>query len=99
MLGRFKRLFSRKVAYQHTFLGDNNEPHVHAAAVLADLKRFCYAERSTAMVSPVSGVIDPVAMGMAEGRREVFNRIVGFLRLDDAAISRLKEPDIGNDND
>lgn len=87
-----KRLLSRKSAYQRTFLGDDNRPHVDAVIVLADLKRFCYIERTTAKVSMTTQSIDPLAMAFAEGRREVFMRLVGFLNLDDSTINRITEP-------
>jgi hypothetical protein len=87
-----KRLITRKQAYQRIFLGDDSSPHKDAEIVLADLKRFCYVERPTIKVT-AQQTIDPLAMAVAEGRREVFMRIVQFMRLDDATISALKEPD------
>ncbi len=93
-----KRLFSRRAAYQRTFLGDDNLPHKDGAIVLADLKRFCYVERTTAKVSLATQTIDPMAMAFAEGRREVFMRLIQFLNLDDAAIHRLTEPQQGDDH-
>ena len=65
--------------------------NVTAEIVLADLKRFCRAETSTAVVSPVSKAIDPLAMAMAEGRREVWNRIQQYLHMADREITQLKE--------
>ncbi len=97
MLARLKRLFARTTAYQRTFLGDDNKPDADAALVLADLKRFCYAERTTAKVSPTTQTIDPLAMAFAEGRREVYMRIVGFLNLDEATIRNLSEPNHEDD--
>lgn len=92
MLAHMKRLLSRTQAYQRTFLGDNGNPNADAAVVLADLKRFCYVERTTARVSPTTQTMDPLAMAFAEGRREVFMRIVSFMHLDDATIRNLTEP-------
>lgn len=53
--------------------------------VLADLARFCYATKSTFMINR-AGHADPVAMAMAEGRREVFNRIRAMLNLSDQRL-------------
>ena len=64
-----------------------------AEVVLADLKRFCRADTSTVVVSPVSKAIDPLAMAMAEGRREVWNRIQSYLHMADREITQLKEED------
>lgn len=95
----FKRLLSRRAAYQRTFLGDDNRPHMDAVIVLADLKRFCYVERTTVKVSPTTQTIDPMAMAFAEGRREVFMRLVQFLNLDDVAVHKLTEPQQGDSNE
>jgi hypothetical protein len=43
------------------------------------------------VVSPVSKAIDPLAMAMAEGRREVWNRIQQYLHMADREITQLKE--------
>ncbi len=45
------------------------------------------------VVSPVSKAVDPLAMAMAEGRREVWNRIQQHLHLPEREISQLKEND------
>lgn len=87
-----KRLTSRRAAYQRTFLGDDDKPHRDAEIVLADLRRFCYYDRTTLKVSPVTGLSDPLAMAHAEGRRETFMRIAQFMNLDDSTIQRLTEP-------
>jgi hypothetical protein len=92
MRAHLKRLLSRSTAYQRTFLGDDGKPDADAAIVLADLKRFCYVERTTAKISPTTQAMDPLAMAFAEGRREVYMRLVGFLHLDDATIRNLTEP-------
>jgi len=42
-------------------------------------------------VSPVTKTIDPMAMAMAEGRREVWNRIQQYLQMADREIAQLKE--------
>jgi hypothetical protein len=41
----------------------------------------------------VSKAIDPLAMAMAEGRREVWNRIQSYLHMADREITQLKEED------
>lgn len=92
MLAIHKRLRTRALAYKRTFMADDGKPDADAAIVLADLKRFCYAERTTAKISPTTQAMDPLAMAFAEGRREVFLRLQGFLNLDEAAIHNLTEP-------
>ena len=43
------------------------------------------------MISRGSGVVDPIATGVAIGRQEVFMRIITTLDIDDAQLLRLKE--------
>ena len=57
--------------------------------VLADLRKFCRVDKSTAHVA--NGSIDPVMMALLEGRREVFMRILSYLNTDEAEIIKLKE--------
>lgn len=56
------------------------------AIVLRDLARICYANKTTASK-------DPVAMGVAEGRRQVLMHIQQMLRLTDAEVHRLSNPE------
>ena len=89
-----ERIFNRKRSYQRTFLNQDGIPHPDAEIVLADLKRFCRANSTTAMVSPISKTVDPLAMAMAEGRREVWNRLMAHLYLEDKIVMDLKEPEV-----
>ena len=87
----WQRLFKRRQCYRRLFLDGDGKANPSAEIVLADLKRFCRAETSTAVVSPVSKAIDPLAMAMAEGRREVWNRIQSYLHMADREITQLNE--------
>lgn len=63
-----------------------------AEIALLDLAHFCRLDRSTAVISPVTKSIDPLAMAMAEGRREVGLRIVQMLGITPQQLANLKEP-------
>ena len=89
------RILGRKRAYRRLFLDAEGQIGPDAEIVLADLKRFCRAMSTTVVVSPVSKSIDPLAMAMAEGRREVWNRLMAHLHIDDKVVARLEEPDYG----
>lgn len=77
-------LFRRRVeAYQAVFLGDATRDQQER--VLADLKRFCHVEKST---------FDPnsqYAIFIAEGRREVWLRILHHVHLNDDQVRKLYE--------
>lgn len=87
------KILRRKMCYRRVFLDGSGNVGPDAEYVLADLKRFCRATTSTVMVSPVTKTIDPIAMAMAEGRREVWNRIMAHLYLEDKATVELSDKD------
>ena len=84
---------NRKQAYRRLFLSNanGNTPIGDAEVVLSDLARFCRATKPTLSISRITGNVDPYAMALAEGRREVWNRIMAHLHLEDAVIFNLKE--------
>lgn len=90
---RIRRVLTRRQSYRSVFrLDETGRPLGHdAVTVLADLRRFCNADRPTTRVSPISKSIDPIAMAIAEGRREVWLRIQAHLRMDDSDIAKLQE--------
>jgi hypothetical protein len=73
------------------FLAESGQLNPDGEIVLADLKKFCRATASTVVVSPVSRSVDPIATAMAEGRREVWLRIMAHLHLEDRAVINLEE--------
>jgi hypothetical protein len=79
------RVLRRRSFYRATF----DTPT--GAHVLADLQRFCRANRTSISFSPVSGLIDSHAMAVAEGRREVWLWIQKNLNLDEAKLKTMKE--------
>jgi hypothetical protein len=85
------RIRKRKYAYRRMFLGENGQLSADGQAVLADLAKFCKANQSTAVVSPISRTVDPIASALAEGRREVWLRIMAHLHIEDRVIFNLNE--------
>ena len=81
---QINRILRRRSAYRATF----GSPV--GLDVLADLKRFCGAQ-TTSVKLGANGAVDPLAMAIAEGRREVFNRILAHIHLSDAELTRLRE--------
>jgi hypothetical protein len=89
----FARLRRRK-AYAECFLDERGNLTPAARAVMTDLAHFCRMYRSTAIVSPVSRSVDTHASMLAEGRREVFNRLFSILRItDDQILSEQSHAD------
>jgi hypothetical protein len=76
-----KILIRRSGAYRKTFSGPEGRK------VLADLKRFCKATVPTANIKNVN------ATYLAEGRREVWLRILSHINLTDEEIHILTEED------
>jgi hypothetical protein len=76
------KLFRRRQSYRHVFMTESGSMSPAGRVVLADLTKFCRGLTSTTVVSQVSGMVDPYASGLAEGRREVWLRIMKELGLD-----------------
>lgn len=87
------RLLRRKLAYKRVFLNVDGNPSRDQELVLADLRRFCRAQSSTAIVSPISKSVDPIAMAMAEGRREVWLRLQAMLHMPERQVFALEDVD------
>ena len=86
------KLRRRRYSYRRLFLGEDGL-NADGQVVLADLAKFCRANSSTAIVSPVSRSVDPIAMAMAEGRREVWLRLMAHLHIDERVVFNLNEED------
>ena len=71
-------LFRRRTAYRAVFAG-TGELSPHAAVVLADLRKACYVDRTTAHA-------DAHATAVAEGRRQVWLHIQHRLNLSEEQI-------------
>lgn len=85
------RLLRRHRAYLQLFTDAKGQLSPVAEPVMRDLARFCCATLPTIRMRPDGGGIDPLAMAVAEGRREVFNRIQAMLNLTPQQIQRLSE--------
>jgi hypothetical protein len=64
--------------------------------VLRDLAHYCYATKPTLKISHVTQQSDALAMAFAEGRRDVYNRIIGLCNLTPEQISSITQR---NDHD
>lgn len=86
---QLRRIISRRNAWRDVFRSEDGELKKSGVEVLADLQRFCHDTRPTIKISKTTGMVDPYAMAIAEGRREVFLRIKEHLKLDDRDLQRL----------
>jgi hypothetical protein len=86
-----RRALERRNAWQRLFLGEDGELTSDAEIILKDLAKFCRAHRSTAVFSMTRGTLDPLASAKADGRREVWLRIVEHIHLDDRFLINLRE--------
>lgn len=91
-----RRLMRRRDAYRRIF-APSGELSSSAELVLNDLRKFCRGTSSTIVVSPITGQVDPIASGVAAGRKEVWDRIIQNLHVSDADIYRIMENDGTND--
>ena len=86
-----RRIINRKQSYRRIFQDAGGAISPDDEIVLADLRRFCRATSTTVTVSPISKTIDPLAMAMAEGRREVWLRIMAHLHIDEKQVFNLED--------
>lgn len=98
VLDKFKQfILRRRQAYRSLFLISDGELNIAAKIVLTDLRTFCRATSTPAVVSPISQTIDPIATGVLIGRLEVWHRITQNLHLSDADLYRLVEDKDGTE--
>ena len=90
-MSTLRRILHRSRSYKRVFLSDNGDVGFDSQTVLSDLRRFCFHDRPTTQISRMTGTVDPIASAQAEGRREVFLRIMKMVNLEPAAIERLQE--------
>lgn len=83
------RIHRRAHAYRALFKTPGGELGPAAQTVMEDLARYCYASKPTLKVSHVTQQSDPLAMAFAEGRRDVFNRIVAMCNLTSDQIEHI----------
>lgn len=67
-----------------------------ARALVALLAEFCHARRSSIMVSPATGAVDPIATAVAEGRREVLLWLMAKAGADDARLDKAIQTEMVN---
>lgn len=92
-----RKALERRNAWQRLFLDEKGEVSADGQAILKDLAKFCRAHRSTAVFSMTRGTLDPLASAKADGRREVWLRIVEYIHLDDRFLTNLREGVDDND--
>ncbi|AZV94483.1 hypothetical protein NJI34_37830 [Pseudomonas sp. S 311-6] len=91
ILRRLNIMLRRRKSYRAAFLDADGNLTSHGQIVIADLARFSRAFQSTAVVSPVTRTVDTHATMLAEGRREVFNRLTYYLNLTEAQVYQIME--------
>lgn len=84
LLDRVQRRFRLSSSYQAVFNGQGDGLSQPGTDVMKDLAQFCHATKTTAYNGPAG--FDPIAAAMAEGRRQVYLRILANLRSNDAAL-------------
>lgn len=81
----------KKSAYVRCFMGDDGELSPSGKLIIGDLKNLSKADQSPTMVSPISGMVDPIASAHRAGLQEMYNYILQRLYLSDKTIINLEE--------
>lgn len=85
----FLRFWNKRHAFRNVFWKGSRKDE-DLGALLADLRQFCRADESCVVVAK-DGRVDTHATAIAEGRREVYLRIIQTLNLTDSQLEKLKE--------
>lgn len=88
---RARRLLNRRLSYREVFLTPGGELTTASAYVMRDLARYCGAYRTSFRISQVTRSADPLAMAYAEGRRDVYLRLMQMLKLPEEEFLRSLE--------
>ncbi len=88
---RVRRLLLRNQSYKDCFQEADGQTLTKAGAhVIKDLARFCGPYKSN-MPTNGHGAVDTHAMAVAEGRRQVYLRIMAQLNVTEAEILKANE--------
>lgn len=78
-----QRLFQRQMAFKLLFLDEGGMTlKPEARIVMQALERFCGATATTVRTNPVTGAVDPIALALAEGRRQALLFIAAQISAD-----------------
>lgn len=97
-IDQYNMLMRKREAYRRIFYGPDGNLTKDGEIVMKDLRSFC--RRKSILVRLISdirlmlmGSVDPYAMANANGRREVYDRILKYLYLPDEKEINLETPD------
>lgn len=85
----YLKFFNLRESFRAVLWKNDTRPR-HTAALLDDLREFCRAETSCIVIGK-DGRVDTHATAVAEGRREVYLRIMQTLNLSDEVLLKMRE--------
>lgn len=91
MIDRLRRLLTKRQSYRECFQEPDGQTLSRSGElVMKDLARFCGPYKSN-MPTNGHGAVDTHAMAVAEGRRQVYLRILAQLSVSEANILKANE--------
>jgi hypothetical protein len=91
MIERIYATIRKRDVIKRGMLDDKGDFLPWARVLMHDLGKFCYMNKTHVKVSKLSGRIDPIASAVAEGRREVYLRIIEILNFTDENALKMIE--------
>lgn len=85
----YVKFWNLRESFRAVFRQQDTRPK-HVVAMLDDLRDFCRADSSCIVIGK-DGRVDTHATAVAEGRREVYLRIMQTLDLSDATLLKMRE--------
>lgn len=86
----YLKFWNLRESFRKAFQRDEQPKPAAFVPILDDLREFCRAD-STCIVIGKDGRVDTHATAVAEGRHEVYLRIMQTLNLSDETLQKLKE--------
>lgn len=82
--------FRRQTAIRQILLGPDGKLTRNGRIALSAFKLFCFAHRSQQLTSlDAQGRVDPVAIAQRAARREVWDKLMNLLNLDDYTVANI----------
>lgn len=88
---RARRFLNKRLSFRECFMTPGGELTGAGAAVMRHLARKSQIYNEVGHRSPITGMIDPLAMARQEGRRDMYRYLQQMLELPDSAILEAME--------
>lgn len=91
MIQRIYKTIAKRDVVKQLLLDNNDNWNPGARVLMKELTTFCMMGKSPVKVNKITGNIDPTALAIATGRREVYMRIMELINFSDESALKMIE--------